>query len=87
MLKASKSVQTLEIQGARTYFVILFSGEMVNLIGMLKGCLTLIIVYIALNIRNLNKPRGVVQGLFTEKKCLHFSFLNVNEIILHKRLL
>ena len=30
MLKASKSVKTLEIQGARTYFVILFSGEMVN---------------------------------------------------------
>ena len=30
MLKASKAVTTLEIQGARTYFVILFSGEMVK---------------------------------------------------------
>ena len=30
MLKTSKSVKTLEIQGARTYFVILFSGEMVQ---------------------------------------------------------
>ena len=33
MLKESKSVKTLEIQGARTYFVILFSGEMVNMIN------------------------------------------------------
>ena len=30
MLKVSKAVTTLEIQGARTYFVILLSGEMVN---------------------------------------------------------
>ena len=30
MLKTSKSVKTLEIQGARIYFVILFSGEMVK---------------------------------------------------------
>ena len=30
MLKSSEAVTTLEIQGARTYFVILFSGEMVK---------------------------------------------------------
>ena len=33
---------------------------------------------------NLNKARGVVKGLFTEKKCLYVSVLSVSEIILHK---
>ena len=37
MLKTSKSVKTLEIQGARIYFVILFSGEMVKV--ALRGVL------------------------------------------------
>ena len=31
--------------------------------------------------KNLNKLRG---GMFTEKKCLIFNVLSVNEIIFHK---
>ena len=70
MLKASKSVKTLEIRGARTYFVIVFSGEMVNLDLLLFCCGNLL--NIPLQYNGKRKQVGITWLLWQQKWILIF---------------